>query len=222
MNKKTNKKLMEIYDLLLDQVGSRQWWPADTKFEMIVGAILTQFVSWKNVTQAINNLKRENILTMDGICRVDEPILEELIRSTRFYKQKVKKLKDFCAHVRYNYESDLDDFLSQEMGSLRLELLSLYGIGKETADCIILYAAEKPIFVVDTYTRRVFHKLGIFEENSTYDEMQNYFMDHLESNVALFNEYHAQIDGIGSRYCFGKNPKCEGCPLKTVCKGKQG
>lgn len=222
MNKKLNQKLMEVFDLMYKKVGARHWWPAETNFEMIVGAILTQFVSWKNVTCAIENLKNDDLLSVEGICIAEQSRLEELVRCTRFYKQKVRKLKAFCLHVKNHYKGSLEEFFNQDMANLRKELLSLYGIGEETADCIILYAAEQPIFVVDAYTRRVYNRLGLFHEDITYKEMQKFFMDNLEPDVEFYNEYHAQIDGIGSHYCFGKVPKCEECPLKAVCKYKGG
>lgn len=218
----TREKLMEIFDLMYRKLGPRHWWPAETRFEVIVGAILTQFVSWKNVTAAIQNLKNENILSAEGICDVDTDKLEELVRCTRFYKQKAKKLKTFCRHLKDNYDGDLDRFFDKDVYELRKELFSLYGIGEETADCIILYAAEKPVFVVDEYTRRIFSRLGFFKEDISYKEMQKFFMDNLEHDVKLYNEYHAQIDGIGNRYCSEKNPACGECPLNGVClRGKK-
>lgn len=213
-----NRSLMDIYSSMYDKEGSRHWWPAENDFEMIVGAILTQFVSWKNVTLAIENLKRENILSIDGICASNMEALGELVRCTRFYKQKAKKLKVFCQHVKSEYEGSLDKMFENDLYDLRRELLFLYGIGQETADCIILYAARKPIFVVDSYTRRVFGRLGYFKENESYESMQRFFMDNLEHNTELFNEYHAQIDGVGSKYCLGKNPRCPECPLSKICK----
>jgi len=213
-----NKKLKEIYDLMFERNGSRNWWPADTKFEVIIGAILTQFVSWKNVEIAIQNLERENLLSIEGICNVETEKLEELIRSTRFYKQKARKLKEFCSFVEEKYNADLDSFLGRDIYGLRKELLSLYGIGEETADSIILYAAEKPIFVVDAYTRRIFSRLGYFNEDITYGEMQKFFMENLEHDTKLFNDFHAQIDAVGGKYCNGKKPDCAGCPLESVCR----
>ncbi|RCX20151.1 DNA-3-methyladenine glycosylase III [Anaerobacterium chartisolvens] len=213
-----NRALMDIYGSMYEKEGSRHWWPAENDFEMIVGAILTQFVSWKNVTTAIENLKRENLLSIEGICSANIEILEELIRCTRFYKQKAKKLKVFCLHVESRYRGSLDKMFENDLYDLRRELLSLYGIGKETADCIILYAARKPIFVVDAYTRRVFGRLGYFKEDESYDNMQRFFMDNLEHDTELFNEYHAQIDGVGSKYCLGKSPLCPECPLSKICK----
>ncbi|MDP4180385.1 MAG: endonuclease III domain-containing protein [Bacillota bacterium] len=218
MNKKINNKLLEIYNSMLIKVGTRNWWPSDTEFETIVGAILTQFVAWKNVTLAINNLKNEKLLSIEGIYNANNEKLEELIRCTRFYKQKARRLKEFCAHIVNKYNGDLEEFFDKDINALRDELLSLYGIGEETADCIILYAAYKPIFVVDAYTRRIFSRLGYFKEDISYKDMQKFFMDNLENRTAFFNEYHAQIDGIGSHYCYSKNPDCINCPLNKICK----
>jgi endonuclease III related protein len=210
-----NRRLMGIFDLMYDKAGPLNWWPAKTEFEVVIGAILTQFVSWKNVVSAINNLESENALSVDGICNIDGERLEELVRCTRFYKQKAKKLKILCNHLKDNYEGSLGKLFDKELYILRRELLSLYGIGEETADSIILYAAKKPIFVVDAYTRRIFSRLGFFDEDISYAKMQEFFMNNLEHDVKLFNEYHAQIDRIGNLYCSNKKPKCGECPLKT-------
>lgn len=218
VDKEHLKELLHIYNLMYNANGSRHWWPAETRFEVIIGAILTQFVSWKNVVSAIDNLKQNNLLSIEGICAVKDEELETLIKCTRFYKQKGRKLKEFCSHVKNLYSGNLDDFFDKDIHSLRNELLSLYGIGQETADCIILYSAEKPIFVVDAYTRRVFCRLGYFKEDISYNEMQRFFMDNLEHDTRLFNEYHAQIDGVGSNYCFNKKPNCTECSLKSVCR----
>jgi len=220
VNKKINKELKHIYDLMYEVAGPKHWWPAETPFEVIIGAILTQFVSWKNVTTAIGNLKNRNLLSVEGICEVSDEELEGLIRCTRFYRQKARRLKEFCLYLRNNYDGSLEKFFDKDIKALRSELLAMYGIGEETADSIILYAAEKPIFVVDAYTRRGFNKLGYFKEDISYKEMQKFFMDNLLHDTKFFNEFHAQIDGIGSNYCTGKNPKCNECPLKTVCKGE--
>jgi endonuclease-3 related protein len=220
LNQKINNELMNIYQLMYSHFGPRNWWPADTVFEVVIGALLTQFVSWKNVVTAVNNLKDENILNIEGICEVNDEKLEKLIRSTRFYKQKARKLKVFCRHVMDNYGGSLDKLFSKDMYELRKELLSLYGIGKETADSIILYAAEKPIFVVDAYTQRIYTRLGYFNEGISYDKMQKFFMDNLIHNVKLFNEYHALIVATGNSFCSNTKPRCSHCPVKTVCAKK--
>jgi len=213
---------MHIFRLMYDRTGPRHWWPAQTSFEVIVGAVLTQFVSWRNVTTAIENMRTEGILNVDGICGVSEERLEELIRCTRFYKQKAKKLKVFCTHLKTQYSGSLDLFFGRDLYEIRRELLSLYGIGEETADSILLYAGEKPIFVVDSYTRRIFCRLGIFSEDISYGEMQKFFMDNLEHDSDLFNEFHAQIDGVGNRFCSAKTPLCEECPLAPRCLFRKG
>lgn len=208
---------MNIYYLLYNHAGHQHWWPADSPFEVVIGAILTQFVSWKNVTIAIDNLKRHNVLTVEGICKIDIENLEEFIKSTRFYKQKAKKLKAFCNHLKQYYDGKLESFFDKNLHDLRKELLSLYGIGEETADSIILYAAERPVFVIDAYTKRIFSRLGFLAENISYAEAQKFFMENLEHDVRLFNDYHAQIVRLGNNYCSNKNPKCTHCPLAGLC-----
>ena len=221
-NSCTREKLLEIYGLMYSHFGPRRWWPAEEPFEVIIGAILTQFVSWKNAAAAIDNLKRRGLLSIDGICAESGESLEELIKCTRFYKQKARKLKVFCMHLKERYGGKLDLLFDKDIWELRRELLSLYGIGEETADSIILYAAEKPIFVVDAYTRRIFGRLGIFKEDITYGKMQMFFMEKLEPDVRLYNEYHALIDGVGNSYCSAKNPLCGGCPLNCICASYAG
>lgn len=210
-------QLMEIYNKLFDYFGPRHWWPADTSFEMIVGAILTQNVSWRSAAAAIDNLKREGILSIEGILSCDPVSLAALVRPARYHNQKAKKLQSFCYVVAEEFRGDLDSFLSLEMEVLRKKLLSIYGIGPETADCIILYAAEKPIFVVDAYTRRIFSRLGFFPEKISYDQMQRFFMSHLPRDTALYNEYHAQIDALGNQTCLKTRPRCGECPVAGHC-----
>lgn len=218
MNSEVRQKLARIYDLLLDHFGPRNWWPAQSDLEMITGAILTQNVSWKNTVTALDQLKASGVLSIEGLGKVPLEELARLIKSTRYHNTKAKKLKAFITFLKDKHNSSLDDLLSLPLQELRNELLSIYGIGEETADAITLYAGLKPIFVVDTYTRRIYQRLGMFPEKITYREMQEFFMEHLSHDVQLYNEYHALIDGLGNRYCSSKNPRCSECPLHEICK----
>lgn len=213
-------KLMDIYSKLYEHFGPRHWWPADCSFEMIIGAILTQNVSWHSVTKAIENLKQEGLLSLKGILSCDPSDLAALVRPTRYHNQKAKKLQAFCSVIVEEFGGNLDAFLTQEMGTLREQLLETYGIGPETADCIILYAAQKPIFVVDAYTRRIFSRLGIFPEKINYQEMQHFFLSHLPRDVELYNEYHAQIDALGNKTCLKTKPRCGECPVVCYCPAR--
>ncbi|HBI27821.1 MAG TPA: endonuclease [Peptococcaceae bacterium] len=215
-----HKQLMDIYNKLYEHFGSRHWWPADTPFEMIIGAILTQNGAWRSVTVAIENLKQEGVLSLEGILSCDRSELAALVRPARYHNQKAKKLQVFCSVIAEEFGGNLDAFLAQEMGTLREQLLEIYGIGPETADCIILYAAQKPIFVVDAYTRRIFSRLGIFPEKIKYQEMQHFFMSHLPSDVELYNEYHAQIDALGNQTCLKTKPRCGECPVMGACSAR--
>ncbi|MGB9793328.1 MAG: endonuclease III domain-containing protein [Thermacetogeniaceae bacterium] len=210
-------RLMEIYERLLAHFGHRRWWPADTPFEVIVGAILTQNVSWRSASAAIENLKGAGLLSLEGLLRLGEEELAGLLRPARYHFQKAKKLKAFCKVIAEEYGGDLGAFLSQDVPALRGRLLKIYGIGPETADAIILYAAEKPVFVVDAYTHRIFHRLGYFGERAKYREMQEFFMKHLPPNVSLYNDYHAQIDALGHNICLKTKPRCPECPLADLC-----
>lgn len=209
--------LLNIYNDMLAAFGPQYWWPADDDFEVIVGAILTQSVSWKNVEKAIDNLKREGLMSLDAILFVDEEKLAGLIKSTMYYNQKAKKLKNFCQYIAQYYEGDIYSFFKNDIPQMRGQLLSIKGIGPETADSIILYAAGKPIFVVDAYTHRIFSRLGFFSEEAKYDEIQSFFMDNLPLDAGLFNEYHALIVRLGKDCCKNKRPLCSECPVKNYC-----
>lgn len=210
-------RLMQIYNLLLGYFGPRHWWPAKTDFEVIIGAILTQNVAWKNVEKAIRNLEIHGLLDPYLLVNAPVELVEEAVRPTRYYRQKAERLRGFCEYLARIHQGELERLFALDIKELRAELLSLKGIGKETADSIILYAARKPVFVVDAYTRRVFYRLGLLPEDASYDQMQDFFMRHLPPDTSLYNEYHALIDGLGNRICFNKKPGCEVCPLAGIC-----
>jgi endonuclease-3 related protein len=207
--------LLDIYSTLYKTFGPQNWWPAESKFEIVVGAVLTQNTNWKNVERAIANLKREGVLSVEGILE-NRSRLPELIRSVGYYRVKTERLVNLMNKIR-EYSS-LEEFLSLPMRRLREELLGIKGIGKETADSIILYAGKYPIFVVDAYTRRLFSRLGIIRGDETYDEIQRIVMDNTPNDEYLYNEFHALIVELGKRYC-RKRPLHTGCPLNKFCEG---
>ncbi len=215
--KQTGTRLTGIYNDMSKHFGPRGWWPGDTAFEICVGAILTQSVSWKNVARAIDNLKEAGLLDLNSMYQSPPGEIEKCIVPTMYFRMKAKKLKAFVAHVREKYNGDLDRLFYKELAELREELLSIYGIGPETADSIILYAAEKPVFVVDAYTRRIFSRLGFFGDDISYAGMQSFFMRHLSPDVSLYNEFHALIVGVGNRFCGNSKPKCSECPVNGYC-----
>lgn len=216
--KQIEEKLHLLYDRMFDYFGPRGWWPGESDFEICVGAILTQSVSWKNVAKAIENLTQAGLLDLNKMYQAVPEDIEKCIIPTLYYRQKAKKLKAFVNHVTENYDGNLTAFLGKNLPELREELLSLYGIGPETADSIILYAARQPVFVVDAYTRRIFSRLGFFKDDITYEQMQKYFLRHLPLDVKFYNEYHALIVGTGNRFCSNKKPKCNECPLTGLCR----
>lgn len=216
MEKKQNLK--EIYNLLFAHFGPRNWWPAESDLEIIVGAILTQNVSWKNTATAIENLKEKGLLSIEGIKNVPLEELARAIKSTRYHTVKAKKLKAFVTFLEEKHQGSLEKLFDQPLELLRRELLSVYGIGEETADSIILYAGRKPIFVVDAYTKRIFQRLGVFPAKISYKEMQEYFQENLPREVQLYNEYHALIVGLGNKFCSNQKPRCTDCPLREACQ----
>lgn len=212
--------LMEIYTRLYNFYGPQHWWPGETPFEIIVGAILTQSTNWKNVEKAITNLKEANLLSPEKLYSISIKKLERLIRPSGYYRAKAKKLKSFLSYLFSHYDGKLELMFSQPMEKLREELLSVYGLGEETVDSILLYAGDKPIFVVDAYTKRIFSRLGLITEQANYKTIQKMFMDNLPTDSKLFNEYHALLVAFGKNQC-KKEPLClnkVSCLLQDYCK----
>lgn len=211
----TQDNLLEIFDRLVKCYGPRHWWPGDSTFEIIVGAILTQNTNWTNVEKAIGNLKKENLLCPEKLTTLAQEHLAELIRPAGYFNIKAKRLKNFLHWLDVRYEKDVEALRELSTSTLREQLLAINGIGPETADSICLYAFDKPIFVVDAYTARVFGRHGLIEPGSDYEQIQELFMSHLEKDSNMFNEFHALIVQVGKEHCKPK-PRCSGCPLEAM------
>lgn len=207
--------LKKLFQLLYAHYGKQSWWPAKTPFEVCVGAILTQNTNWGNVEKAIKSLRSARMLSLLKIAEADEKKLGELIRSSGYFNQKAKSLKLFSRHVQENYSGSLEKMFGKPIEELRAELLSLHGIGKETADSIILYAAKKPVFVVDAYTKRIINRI-YGESLDSYDELQELFHAGLPHSVQQFNEFHAVLVEHAKVYC-RKEPNCKNCPVQEQC-----
>lgn len=206
---------MKIYNKLHKVYGPLHWWPGDTAFEVMVGAILTQNTSWKNVEKAIQKLKEKKVLNPGGIFRLKKSELASLIKSSGTFRVKADRLKSFVNFLFGEYDGDLRKMGREGLATLREKLLQINGIGPETADSILLYGLKKPIFVVDAYTRRILSRHGIVPEKATYGEIQNLFMDHLPMDEKLFNEYHALLVHLGKNVC-KKRSECDKCPLRGI------
>lgn len=215
----TPKNLTKVYKRLLSHFGHRGWWPGDSNFEIIVGAILTQNTAWKNVEKAITNLKQAKVLSIKKIHELPHETLAELIRPSGYYNQKAKKLQAFTTFLKINYRGSLTNMFKEETGVLREQLLSVKGIGPETADSILLYAGEKPVFVIDLYTYRILTRHGWLAEETTYQELQYFFQDRLPVDVDLYKDFHAQLVATGNQFC-RRTAKCEGCPLQPLLPEK--
>ena len=221
-----------IYSKLYSHFGPQYWWPTTKdddivpkyhkkiihnekqKLEICFGAILTQNTNWKNVEKAIVQLNKNQLININKIIKINNKKLANIIRSSGYHNQKAIKLKNFCSFLYNNYNGNIEKFFKNNIVKIRNELLSINGIGPETADSIILYAAKKPVFVVDAYTKRIMNRIG-FKEN-TYDELQNLFMDNLKKKENLFNEYHALLVELGKNVCKTR-PLCQNCPLEKSC-----
>ncbi|OEU72853.1 MAG: endonuclease [Desulfuromonadales bacterium C00003107] len=208
--------LDDIFNRLLTHFGALHWWPAESPFEVVVGAILTQNTAWRNVEGVIAALKDEAPLTVASLLWMDRQRLEELIRPSGFFRQKAERLQLFATYLMDHYAGDLGAMLSGPLQQVRDELLCCKGVGPETADSILLYAGDRPSFVVDAYTRRLFGRLGLLQGKESYDKVRQMFMTHLPHNSDLFNEYHALIVEQCKQYCRTK-PLCCDCPLQGDC-----
>ncbi len=208
--------LLELYDRLFEAFGPRRWWPAESRFEVIVGAILTQNTAWRNVEKSIAQLKAKNVLSPESIYNMPVKELAALIRPAGYYNIKAERLKSFMRFLYNGYGGNLNRLLGTEMASLRKELLTVKGVGPETADSIILYAAEQPSFVVDTYTNRILYRHHLIPDDASYDIIRDFFMDRLPQNTALYNEYHALLVYTGKTFCSKTKPKCLQCPLQGL------
>lgn len=205
---------LEVYKKLHAHHGDQHWWPAETPFEMMIGAILVQNTRWESVETAIINLKQANMLNPESMLTCEPKHLQALIRPTGFYRQKARCLIEFS---RFFAAHDGTTGLKRwPTRALRVRLLGLHGIGPETADSMLLYALDKMVFVVDAYTRRLFGRLGMFKTNMSYDEIQNYFVQRLPGLLQLYQEYHALIVQQGKANCCAK-PQCDECPLFDLC-----
>ncbi len=206
--------LRDYFEKALKDLGSQHWWPGETPFEVCVGAILTQNTAWTNVEKAIVNLKSRGLLDPHKMNALPPAELAQLIRPAGYFNIKTKRLKSFLKFLIEEYEGDLERMKSERAEGLREKLLAVRGIGPETADSILLYALEKPVFVVDAYTKRIFTRHEMISEEADYHEIQDHFTRHLATDVKTFNEFHALIVNVGKNWCKTREPDCEHCPWK--------
>lgn len=227
-----------IYDKLFKAFGPQGWWPVtpqgerkprhhapresyasnEAHFEIMLGAILTQNTSWNNVEKALERIHEKKLCSPKALSKASLQTIKNCVRPSGYYNQKAKRVKNFALYVQREYDGDLKKMFSKPAGELRKELLTINGVGPETADSMVLYAAEKPVFVVDTYTRRIFTRLGFLNGRESYDHIKAFFEENLPRDVKLFNEYHALIVELGKRICLKNKPMCSECPLRVDCK----
>ncbi len=212
---------MALHDALLDHFGPQRWWPGETPFEVMVGAVLTQNTAWTNVERAIAALKADDALSVTALLTMPDAVLANLIRPAGYFNVKARRLKALCQFLHDQGVADAPEQLAglaaqATLPELRERLLAVHGVGEETADSILLYALNLPVFVVDAYTRRSFTRLGLLTSHESYAVIQARFHAALPADPALFNEFHALIVALGKHYCRPK-PRCAGCPLLTRC-----
>ncbi|WP_457575427.1 endonuclease III domain-containing protein [Desulfomarina sp.] len=210
---------LEAYKKLLDHFGPQGWWPGETSFEIMVGAVLTQNTNWQNVTLAIDNLRNAGVLSYEQLLVLSLENLAELIRPSGYYNVKAGRLRNVLLMIENLYGGDPELFYQDDMVSARENLLSVRGVGPETADSILLYACNHPVFVVDAYTHRVFSRHNLVEEETDYTAMQSLFMENLPEETELYNEYHALIVAVAKKFCKKNKPRCGSCPLSGLNEG---
>ncbi|MDP6045760.1 MAG: endonuclease III domain-containing protein [Phycisphaerae bacterium] len=209
----TSQTLMEMYEAMLEQFGHQGWWPGDGPLEICIGAVLTQNTNWANVEKALVNLRVAGAMSVSAIHEMDHDALAQLIRPAGYFNIKAKRLKNLIAHVYEAYGDDIEAFLDRSVWTLHEELMPINGIGRETADSIILYAAEKPTFVIDRYTCRIMVRHGLICPEDDYEQVKDLFESSLAEDLDIWKDYHAQIVAVGKQYCRPK-AKCDGCPLE--------
>ncbi len=213
-------RVHDLFNRLYTAYGPQGWWPANGQFETIVGAILTQRTAWRNAEQALRNLTKLDLMSVEALHRVPIRRLAEAIRASGFYNMKARKLKEIVAYIVDCYGGEMDRFLSRPTDRLRDELLGVYGIGEETADAILVYAADRPSFVVDAYARRLLSRLGWIAGNEPYGVLRSLFLSNVPPDVDLLGEYHALIVRHSKAFCLA-TPRCARCPLRTICEAGQ-
>jgi endonuclease-3 related protein len=213
------QEILEIYDRLTTHFGPQHWWPAETPFEVMIGAILTQNTSWKNVEKAISKLKEKDLLHPKALYHLPEKTLSSLIRSSGYFNVKTRRIKALMALIFEEFGGSVKAMLSEKWEVLRQKLLSVNGIGPETADAILLYAGNAPVFVIDAYTRRIFERHRHIAPDTDYHTVQDYFMEGLQDRTDLYNEYHALIVKTAKHFC-KKIPACSACPLNDLLDNK--
>ncbi len=209
--------LEEFYAVLLGHYGDPMWWPADTPFEMCAGAILTQNTSWKNVERAIAGLKKLNLMTASAIARTAPDVLEQVIKSSGSYRQKARRLRLFAQFVLESYGGRVEQMRGVHVDTLRRELLSIHGIGPETADSILLYACDKPVFVADAYSRRIFGRLGVAPGDTGYGALKSMVEGRLRADAPMYNRLHALLVEFGKQLC-RQEPLCSRCFVSSRCR----
>jgi endonuclease III related protein len=214
-----DRRTVEIYEILSRHYGPMHWWPADTPFEVCIGAILTQSTSWSNVEKAISNMKGARLMSPKAIASVRKDRLARMIRPSLYYNVKARKLKEFVRFLNCEFAGKVDNMAAVPTDELRGRLLSVWGLGPETVDSILLYAQNRPSFVVDAYTRRICFRLGLTGKEDTYEQLKAHFEARFPKSVRHYNEFHALIVEHGKRFCRAK-PICAGCPLACVCAGR--
>lgn len=213
----SDSPLSPVFDRLLAHFGPLHWWPAESPFEVVIGAILTQNTAWTNVEKAIVNLRRAETLTPEALRAAPREQLEAWIRPAGFFRQKAERLQLFVDYLFDHHDGDLGRLLAAPLPEARRELLALKGVGPETADSILLYAGGLPSFVVDAYTRRLFGRLGLLDPTAPYESIRAFFMERLPADPDLFNEYHALIVEQCKQLCRKRKPLCPNCPLQEIC-----